>query len=87
MYFVYILYSKTKDRYYVGQTDNIENRMEYHNSGESPYTSIASDWVVVYTEEYETRTGARKLENEIKRKKSRKYIEWLMSASSRQRSG
>ncbi len=85
--YVYILYSKTKDKYYVGQSDDLKERLLSHNSGKSPYTSIASDWELVYFEEHETRTASRKRENEIKRKKSRKYIEWLVSASSRQESG
>ncbi|WP_317898971.1 GIY-YIG nuclease family protein [Aurantibacillus circumpalustris] len=87
MFFVYILYSKVKDKYYVGQTDNLETRLVSHNSGTSPYTSIASDWEIVYFEQYATRTETRKRENAIKRKKSRKYIESLLSASSRLGSG
>jgi len=86
-FFVYILRSKSKDRYYIGQSDNMESRMEFHNTGKSRYTSIANDWSIVYTEEYATRREARKRENEIKRKKSRIYVEWLVSASSRQKSG
>ncbi|MBS1541997.1 MAG: GIY-YIG nuclease family protein, partial [Bacteroidetes bacterium] len=27
-YFVYILYSKSADRYYVGETDNIDKRLQ-----------------------------------------------------------
>ena len=79
MIFVYIIYSKQVDRYYVGQTDNLAERLLSHNSQKSPYTKIANDWRAVYTEEYSTRTDARKRELEIKRKKSRKYIEWLIS--------
>jgi putative endonuclease len=33
----------------------------------------------MYTEKFETREQAHKRELEIKRKKSRKYIEWLIS--------
>ena len=88
VFFVYILYSKTIDKFYVGQTDNLDERLISHNSEKSPYTSRASDWKLVYVEEFSTRTLCRKRENEIKRKKSRKYIEWLVgSALSRQESG
>jgi putative endonuclease len=34
-----------------------------------------------YTERFETRTEAVKRESEIKKKKSRKYIEWLISSA------
>jgi putative endonuclease len=78
MYCVYILYSKQVDRYYVGQTDDIGKRLLSHLSGASKYTSIAADWIEVYSEVFESRVEAIKRENEIKRKKSRKYIEWLI---------
>lgn len=88
VFFVYILYPRTKDRFYIGQTDNLEERLISHNSGKSTYTSRVSDWEIVYVEEFETRTLSRKRENEIKRKKSRSYIEWLVGgASSRPLSG
>ena len=85
--YVYILYSKTRDKYYVGQTDNLEERLASHNSGKSPYTSSAKDWELKYFETFDNRTDSRKRENAIKRKKSRKYIESLLSASSRPGSG
>ena len=77
MYYVYIIYYAKRDRYYVGQSDNVENRMVSHNSGKSPYTSSANDWELVYKEEYSTRKEAIKRESAIKKKKSRKYIIWL----------
>jgi putative endonuclease len=78
MFFTYILYSATINKYYVGQTDNIENRLRSHHSGISPYTKIANDWQLVYSESFQTRKEAIQRENEIKRKKSRLYIERLI---------
>jgi putative endonuclease len=70
MFYLYILYSSTKNKYYVGQTENIETRVEHHNSGISRYTSITNDWILVYSESFETRNESIKRENEIKRKKA-----------------
>jgi putative endonuclease len=78
MFYIYIIYSKTADKYYVGQTENIEQRLISHSSGISKYTSISTDWILVYSESFETRSQAVIRENEIKKKKSRKYIEWLI---------
>ncbi|MFM2207913.1 MAG: hypothetical protein RL213_1888, partial [Bacteroidota bacterium] len=50
MFFVYILYSRSADRYYVGQTDNPEKRLSDHNAGISGYTSQAGDWIIVHLE-------------------------------------
>jgi putative endonuclease len=79
---LYILYSAEKDRYYVGQTSNLTERLESHRSGISTYTSMASDWELVYTEEYAERLDVVKREIEIKKKKSRKYIEYLIASKS-----
>ena len=38
-------------------------------------------WKLVYKEEYRTRTEALKREREVKKKKSRKYIEFLINSS------
>ncbi|MBL7014472.1 MAG: GIY-YIG nuclease family protein, partial [Candidatus Marinimicrobia bacterium] len=32
-YFVYVLYSESSDQYYVGHTEDIDRRLNQHNSG------------------------------------------------------
>ena len=82
-FYVYILYSLGSDRYYVGETEDVNTRLDSHVRGISRYTSIASDWRVVYTECFKFRSEAIKQENEIKRKKSRNYIKWLIANQAR----
>ena len=77
-YSVYIIYSKTLDRYYVGYTENIAARLIQHNTGFSTYTAKANDWVLKYSELYETRKECLDRERKIKATKSRKYIEELI---------
>ncbi|MBC8415624.1 MAG: GIY-YIG nuclease family protein [Candidatus Cloacimonetes bacterium] len=79
MDFTYILYSKSKDNYYVGHTHDLKLRLERHNSGWSRSTKSGIPWQLVYYEEYETKSEAIKREYEIKRKKSRRYIETMIS--------
>jgi putative endonuclease len=77
--YLYILYSEKTDRYYVGSADDVEARLKHHNAGSTPSTKAGAPlWELKYTEEYPTRSDARKREYAIKRKKSRKYIEWLI---------
>src|ERR1043166_316700 len=79
-FYTYILYSSDADKYYTGHTESLEGRVDSHQRGISPYTSSrAKDWKLAYFEEFETRKEAIQRELEIKRKKSRKYIEWLIS--------
>ena len=81
MYFVYILYSNKLDRYYVGSTGNLEDRLKRHNSGRSTYTKPGIPWNLVYSKEYETRSEAYNEEQFIKSQKSRIYIERLIENS------
>ena len=80
-YTVYIIYSSTLDKYYTGYTENVLLRLEQHNSAISTFTAKASDWQLKYSEVFPTRETAMKREKEIKNKKSRKYIEWLVNSA------
>lgn len=79
MFFVYILYSCVLDRYYIGQTADLEDRLYRHKNSGSKSTKKASDWRLVYSEEFISRREALIRENEIKKKKSRVYIEKLIN--------
>jgi len=77
---VYILYSATADKYYVGHTENIERRLVEHNTNQTRFTSsLANDWELKYHQSYSTRSEAMQAERKIKAKKSKKYIVWLIS--------
>ena len=79
MYYVYILSSIKTNKYYVGSTDDSQGNIKHHNAGSTPSTkSGAPDWEIRYTETVPNRVAALKREREIKKKKSRNYIEWLI---------
>ena len=78
IYHVYIIKSKKDGTYYIGQTKNISERIIRHNLGHSKATKGKRPWDIVYTKEFSTRSEAVCYENELKRKKSRKYIERLI---------
>ena len=78
-FYVYILYSPLLDQYYTGHTGNIEDRIFRHTNSGSKSTKKSNDWVIKYSETFATRKEAMNRELEIKNKKSRKYIEWLVS--------
>jgi putative endonuclease len=77
-YFVYILQSDSSGKYYIGSTDNIQRRVSQHNAGYSKATKSGVPWVLKRAEEYSTLTEARQREAQIKRMKSKKWIEWLL---------
>jgi putative endonuclease len=78
-FFVYILQSKKDFSFYIGQTNDLDARLSKHHDGFSKYSSSKMPWRLVYFEMFETRTEVIKREKEIKLKKSRKYIEVLIS--------
>ena len=81
MFYVYIIYSAAIDQYYVGQSANIEDRFFRHNNLKNKSTKKANDWVLKYNEVFQNRSEAIKRETAIKKKKSRKYIEWIIGAA------
>ncbi|MCO6500009.1 MAG: GIY-YIG nuclease family protein [Vicingus serpentipes] len=81
MCFTYILYSLKLDKYYTGYTcDDLHKRIAKHNSNHKGFTGGKGDWKLVYKEEFSSKKDAIEREREIKKKKSRKYIEYLISA-------
>jgi putative endonuclease len=79
MHYIYILYSKKLNKYYIGSTAAVEARLNQHNNGEVKFTSRGIPWILKYQEEFADRTSAMKREYQIKSKKSRKYIEWVIA--------
>ena len=75
MYTVYILFSKNSLKYYTGQTDNLENRLCRHNSGLSLSTKSAKPWNLTYQVKFSTRSEAMLLEQKIKKRGAKRYLE------------
>lgn len=66
MYVVYILKSKKTDKFYIGQTNNLEARLKRHNNGNNKSTKAGIPWSVVYHESCPTRSEAFRREQQIK---------------------
>ena len=79
MFDVYIIYSKSINKYYVGETVDISKRLFEHNTGlyQNAFTSKTNDWELVLKIDCKNRVIARKIEQHIKHMKSRKYIKNL----------
>ena len=83
MNFVYILYSESLKKYYIGEASNIEERIAQHNSGfyNTAFTKQISDWVLYHSIDCKDRVQARKIETHIKKMKSKAYIQNLKKYS------
>ncbi len=80
-YWVYILQSEKDGSYYIGHTSDLEERLRRHNEQRSTYTRSKVPWKSIYQEVFSTRGEAMQREQEIKRKKNRAYIDYLVRAS------
>lgn len=65
-YSVYILHSKSHDKFYIGQTNDLENRIKRHNAGYERYTSPFRPWKIVLSLPKPSRSEAMALEKKLK---------------------
>lgn len=79
MFYIYILYSSNIDKYYIGFTEDLNDRIYKHNNKHRGFTASANDWELKYSEEFNTKQEAIKREKEIKNWKSRVMIEKLIN--------
>ena len=70
MYYVYMLKSKgNKPVTYVGYTNNLEKRVNLHNSGKGAKFTRGRKWTLIYKEKYKSKKEAISREYYIKRNK------------------
>ena len=74
MFYVYIIYSESIDRYYIGQTNNLAERLTRHNLGYENYTSKGKPWELKWYAEKSSRQTSMELEKKLKNL-SRKRLE------------
>ena len=78
MYYTYILYSHSCDRYYVGHCADMDARLRRHNAGMVMSTRPYLPWELKHMEVFSSRAEASARERRIKSMKSRLYIEQLI---------
>ena len=66
MFFVYVLYSTKFDKYYVGQTKNLQERVLRHNNGIENFTRKYVPWKLVFSLVKDSRSEALQLEKKLK---------------------
>ena len=77
-YYVYVLKSVATGKRYTGQTDDLKKRLAQHNSGFNPrgYTARQTGpWIAICTEEYATRSEAKKRERWLKSGVGRQWLD------------
>jgi len=74
IYTVYVLYSFSYDKIYIGYTSNLIARFKSHNElGTKGWTIRYRPWIVAYTEVCESKSDARRREKQLKSGAGRRY--------------
>jgi putative endonuclease len=75
MYTVFILYSETHNKIYIGYTSNLIERFKSHNSlSDKGHTIRYRPWKVIYCEHFTNKADAMKREKELKSGKGRQWM-------------
>jgi putative endonuclease len=80
-YSFYILHSENIDKYYIGHTSQLHERLKKHNRNHKGFTGKSDDWQLVYHEVYESKTEAYARERQVKKWKSRARIKALINTN------
>ena len=78
MFTVYVLYSRTYNKIYIGYTSNLNQRFRSHNELSNKGWAIRfRPWEIVYTEIFEEKKLAMRREKELKTSTGRSFI-WTL---------
>jgi putative endonuclease len=82
MFYIYILYSASADKYYIGHTNNPQRRLfEHNNSDHLTFSAKYRPWMMKALFQCgDSRSSALKLERLIKKQKTRSFIEYLIQS-------
>jgi len=74
MYFVYVLRSLKDHKRYIGSTDNLIRRVNEHNDGLVKSTKNRRPLILIYSEEFNTKSEALKREKFFKSGYGRSFL-------------
>ena len=81
-FYTYILQSEKDGSFYIGYSQDVEERLKKHNSANTGYSSRKKPWKLVYFESFPTKSEAISRELFLKRQKNKAFYESLIKGSS-----
>ena len=76
-YWVYILFSEKYNKFYIGQTNNMKERLRRHNSGSEKATKPYIPWTLKISLEKEDRATAMSLEKKLKNLSKSRILQFI----------
>ena len=74
MFYTYILFSTKTHKYYVGQTNNLSDRLFRHNSGQQVSTKNGIPWILIVSFDFSMRKEVVYLETKIKKRGIKRFL-------------
>lgn len=81
MYHIYAIYNEENNKIYIGQTENLDERLKLHNDKEfkgSYASKFSGFWKLIYKEEVDTRKKALVREKQLKSFRGREFVKKLI---------
>ncbi|TSC71687.1 MAG: putative endonuclease containing a URI domain [Parcubacteria group bacterium Gr01-1014_70] len=78
MAWVYVLQGTQNNRFYIGSTVNLDQRIQHHLGGFTPSTKRFGGVRLVFSQEYKTLQEARTIELKLKKLKRKDYIQKII---------
>ena len=79
--YVYILKSLKDNRYYIGSTNNLKRRLDEHNRGQTKSTKNRAPFKIMYQEECDSISIAKRKEKIIKSYKGGNAFKRLINSN------
>lgn len=83
MYTVYALWNNKNGKIYIGQTKDIDQRLQQHENklNKKSFTAkFGGEWMLVYAEEKENRKEALSREKQLKSYQGREFIKKIINS-------
>jgi len=74
VYYVYIIESLSTGRWYYGSTQDLDERLIYHNRGWNRSTRGRGPWRYIFIRAFQTAEEAREFEFHLKKLRRKEYI-------------
>jgi len=73
---VYAIYNQKNEKFYIGQTKDLNERLRLHNERIfRSYTSrFDGEWILIYKEDHDSREVALRREKELKSYRGREFV-------------
>ena len=79
MFFAYVIQSEIDGSLYKGHSEDLQRRLQQHNSGKTKSIKSKIPYALIYSEEFKTRAEAIKREKYFKTAAGRRFLKSKLS--------